>query len=117
MIKRAVLIILLAASAGRGPETVKIDVNQAKLAVKAFPHHRHQEMRQLQGKCTFCHHDAREDRKPKKCGTCHRLPKKKDPETGAAGYVKAFHKKCLACHKQQADKPLLAKCKTCHPKK
>jgi hypothetical protein len=117
MIKRAALILLLAVSADRGPETVKIDVNRAKLAVKAFPHHRHQEMRPLKGKCTFCHHDAREGQKPQKCGACHKLVKKKDPETGAVGFKKAFHKRCLACHKKQADRPRLAKCKTCHPKK
>lgn len=117
MMKRTVLILLLAAAADRGPETVKIDVNRAKLAVKAFPHHKHQEMQPLKGKCTFCHHDAQDGQKPKKCGTCHKLVKKKDPETGAVGFKKAFHKRCLACHKAQEDKPLLRKCITCHPKK
>ena len=117
-----VIILLLTVpaltlAADRGPQTIKIDVNKAKLVVKAFPHHKHQEMQGLKGKCNSCHHTARPGKKPPKCGTCHRLVKKKDPETGATGFAVAFHKNCLTCHKRQADKPHLAKCITCHPKK
>ena len=121
MIKKIPILFLiisaLAMAADRGPEKVEIDVNHANLAVKAFPHHLHQEMQSLKGKCTFCHHDAQSGQKPKKCGSCHKLVKKKDPETGAIGFKKAFHKKCLTCHKAKKDEPRLGKCITCHPKK
>ena len=122
MMNRTALVFLLivpalSAVADRGPKTVKIDVNRAKLSVKAFPHHQHQEMQPLKGKCTFCHHDAQAGKQPAKCGTCHSHPKKKNPETGAVGFKKAFHNRCLACHKKREDRPRLRKCVTCHPKK
>jgi hypothetical protein len=109
--------LALAAGADKGPEVIKIDVNQAKKAVKAFPHHKHQEMEGLKGKCNKCHHTAKQGEKPKKCGSCHTHPKDKDPKSGATGFKKAFHKNCQACHKKQKDRPELKKCKNCHSKK
>lgn len=108
--------LALAANVDQGPETIKIDINKAKKAVDAFPHRKHQEMKDLKGKCNKCHHTAKANEKPKKCGECHTHVKDKDPKTKAIGFKKAFHKQCQDCHKKQKDKPDLKKCKNCHKK-
>ena len=110
------LLFGLALAADNGPETIKIDVNSAKKAVKAFPHHKHQQMPALKDKCNECHHKVKTGEKPKKCGSCHTQVKDTDPKTKAIGFKKAFHKKCQECHKKQKDKPELKKCKNCHAK-
>ena len=75
----------------------------------------HQELDPLKGQCNKCHHATRPGQQPAACGSCHKHKKKKDPETGASGFKKAFHKLCGACHLK--DKPTPKKCKVCHSRK
>lgn len=107
--------LALAADATRGPATITIDTNQKKQQVAGFPHHKHQELDPFKNQCNKCHHASKPEEKPGKCGACHKHKKKKDPETGASGFKKAFHKLCGACHLK--DKPTPQKCKVCHAKK
>ena len=108
--------LALAGEPDKGPETIKIDINKAKKAVNAFPHRKHQQMKEINGKCNTCHHTAKANQKPKKCEECHTQVKDKDPKTKAPGFKKAFHKLCQGCHKKHKEKPELKKCKNCHKK-
>ncbi len=117
------LIILIALSTSlalaaidRGPKKISIDINQAKKAVPDFPHHLHQEMPQIKGNCTFCHHKRQGKKQPRPCRLCHTQAKQPDPKTGAIGFKDAFHARCRQCHRDQKDRPKLKKCKTCHKK-
>lgn len=107
--------LALAADTNRGPATITIDTNQKKKKVTGFPHHKHQELDPFKSQCNKCHHATQPGKQPAACGSCHKHRKKKDPETGASGFKKAFHKLCGACHLK--DKPTPKKCKVCHFKK
>jgi hypothetical protein len=107
--------LALAANPDRGPATLTIDINKKKKKVADFPHHKHQELDPLKGQCNKCHHAAQPGRQPAACGTCHKHNRKKDPDTGAPGFKKTFHKLCGACHLK--DKSTPQKCKVCHKKK
>jgi hypothetical protein len=100
----------------QGPESMKVDTNGKGRSVSSFPHRSHQDL--LKGKtgCVSCHHDMKGGNPPRKCGTCHTDPKKKDPLSKASGFRYAFHKACMGCHMDQKDQPDLKKCATCHEK-
>ena len=109
--------LALAADTNRGPATITIDTNQKKQKVTGFPHHKHQDLDAFKGKCNNCHHATQPGDKPGKCGTCHKNAKKKDPDTGATGFKKSYHKLCGGCHMKGMTKPDPKKCRVCHPKK
>ena len=109
--------LALAAETDRGPASITIDINKAKKKVPAFPHHQHQELDPFKGKCNKCHHATKPGKDPAACGSCHKHAGKKDPDTGATGFAKTFHKLCGACHMKGMKKPDPKKCQVCHPKK
>jgi hypothetical protein len=109
--------LALAAEINPGPANITIDTNRKSKKVPNFPHHKHQALDPFSGKCNKCHHATKPDQKPGKCGACHKHPKKKDPDTGATGFAKSYHKLCGACHMKGMKKPDPKKCQVCHPKK
>jgi hypothetical protein len=109
--------LALAAELNLGPETLTIDTNKKKQKVPDFPHRKHQELDPFKDQCNKCHHATQPGAQPGKCGACHKHAKKKDPDTGAPGFAKTYHKLCGACHMKGMTKPDPKKCRVCHPQK
>lgn len=82
-----------------GPDVAVIDDLVDHYGPVVFDHRLHEQMSEITGDCSNCHHESPTNESITGCAQCH--PLKRDQTNLRVPSLKgAFHRQCLSCHKE-----------------